>query len=108
MVQQGVRESGWEWLSLRGLCCFGWCCCGAPGAVHAWDGTRRPGQEGSTASPHWPKPPKYSEASSEASLLSALPPPAGPGAGPMALALYRRAAEQGNMDALLRLGDGYW
>ncbi|GAB4822328.1 hypothetical protein N2152v2_009374 [Parachlorella kessleri] len=32
----------------------------------------------------------------------------GPGAGPVALMMWRRAAGQGNQDALLALGDGYW
>ena len=33
---------------------------------------------------------------------------AGPGRGPAALALYKRAARQGNWGALLRIGDSYW
>ena len=34
--------------------------------------------------------------------------PAGPEAGQAALRLYKRAAQQGNIEALLRIGDGYW
>lgn len=32
----------------------------------------------------------------------------GPEAGQAALVLYKRAAQQGNTEALLRIGDGYW
>jgi TPR repeat protein len=33
---------------------------------------------------------------------------AGPEAGQAALRLYKRAAQQGNVEALLHIGDGYW
>jgi TPR repeat protein len=43
------------------------------------------------------------------SPLSSLPrTPAGPEAGLAAVQLYKRAAAQGNHEALLRVGDSYW